>query len=50
MQATVNNIFEDSDATQNSVDQAIKDAIAKESTGGLLASATFTSTFCFYVI
>ncbi|TDH03218.1 hypothetical protein EPR50_G00160790 [Perca flavescens] len=41
VQATVNNIFENTIETQESVDQAIKNATAAN---GLLAKATFTAT------
>lgn len=41
----MNNIFENSNATQQSVDQSIKDAISKGGSDGLLASATFTSMY-----
>lgn len=43
VQATVNNIFENTSSTQESVDQAINKAIAT-STNELFANATFTST------
>ncbi|KAG8006765.1 MAGUK p55 subfamily member 3 [Nibea albiflora] len=43
VQATVNNIFRDTNATQVSVDQSIKDAITK-SNNSLLSNATFTGT------
>ncbi|XP_037649180.1 protein HEG isoform X5 [Sebastes umbrosus] len=47
VQATVNNIFENTTATQESVDQAIKQAITSQQTG-LLGNASFTSTdLCF---
>ncbi|XP_034750871.1 protein HEG homolog 1 isoform X2 [Etheostoma cragini] len=44
VQATVNNIFEKTNATQDSVDQAIKQAIAAAPAGGFLTNATFTAT------
>ncbi|XP_029015500.1 protein HEG isoform X6 [Betta splendens] len=45
VEATVNNIFENSNATQESVGQSIKDAIAKsQSADGLLSNATFAGT------
>ncbi|XP_032393254.1 protein HEG homolog 1 isoform X2 [Etheostoma spectabile] len=44
VQATVNNIFEKTNATQESVDQVIKQAIAAAPAGGVLADATFTAT------
>ncbi|KAA8585406.1 hypothetical protein FQN60_004100 [Etheostoma spectabile] len=43
VQATVNNIFEKTNATQESVDQVIKQAIAAAPAGGVLADATFTA-------
>ncbi|XP_071325036.1 protein HEG isoform X3 [Trachinotus anak] len=43
VQATVNNIFENTNATQDSVDQAITEAIANSaSSSGILINATFT--------
>ncbi|KAF7654069.1 hypothetical protein LDENG_00074920 [Lucifuga dentata] len=42
--ATVNNIFEDTNATQESVDQSIKQAIANSQDNPLLVNATFSAT------
>lgn len=47
MQATVNNIFEDTSVTQDSVDKAIQDAIATSS--GLLSQATFRSKHWLFI-
>uniref|UniRef100_UPI003AB0A779 protein HEG homolog 1 n=1 Tax=Centroberyx gerrardi TaxID=166262 RepID=UPI003AB0A779 len=45
VQATVNNVFEDTDSTQQSIDEAIKMAINNSQGGdGLLADATFLGT------
>lgn len=41
MRATVNNIFENTNVTQELVDQSIKNAINNSNTNGLLAGATF---------
>ncbi|XP_037333393.2 mucin-13 isoform X2 [Pungitius pungitius] len=43
VQATVNNIFEDTDVTEESVNQVIDEAIAKQ-TNGLLKNASYTNT------
>lgn len=46
VQATVNNVFENSNATQNSIEQAIEEAIQKSNgTNELLAAATFNSMY-----
>lgn len=46
MQASVNNVFENTDITQESVDQSIKEAIANPaSSNTLLGNATFTSEY-----
>lgn len=45
MLATVNNIFRDTNATQVSVDQSIKDAITN-SNNSILSDATFTGKYC----
>lgn len=41
VRATVNNIFENTNVTQELVDQSIKNAINNSNTNGLLAGATF---------
>lgn len=47
----MNNIFENSNATQQSVEQSINDAIAiSESTNALLANATFTGMFIYQTL
>ncbi|KAL6103152.1 uncharacterized protein ACO6RY_02609 [Pungitius sinensis] len=43
VQATINNIFEDTDVTEESVNQVIDEAIAKQ-TDGLLNNASYTNT------
>ncbi|KAK2833114.1 hypothetical protein Q5P01_017003 [Channa striata] len=42
--ASVNNIFENSDATPKSIDDAINKTIAESKPGGLLAGATYAAT------
>lgn len=50
VQATVNNIFEETTATQETVDQAINSAIANpDSSNGLLVDATFTGKHCLFL-
>lgn len=44
VRATVNNIFENTNVTQELVDQSIKNAINNSNTNGLLAGATFEAT------